>query len=105
MIAITAPTRQEGALAAVPTWREQGVNAVISNWRVILAPKGVTPQQSAYWENVLAQVVATDEWKEMLEQNGVTAHFLRGAELRKFLGEEYDEMKATLDALGLVKQQ
>ena len=41
----------------------------------------------------------------MLEQNGVTAHFLRGAELRKFLGEEYDEMKATLDALGLVKQQ
>jgi putative tricarboxylic transport membrane protein len=105
MIAITAPTRQEGALAAVPTWREQGVNAVISNWRVILAPKGVTPQQSAYWENVLAQVVATDEWKEMLQQNGVTAHFLRGAELRKFLGEEYDEMKATLDALGLVKQQ
>jgi putative tricarboxylic transport membrane protein len=105
MIAITAPTRQEGALAAVPTWREQGVNAVVSNWRVILAPQGVTPEQTAYWENVLARVVQASEWKEMLEKNVVTAHFMRGGETRKFLNEEYDEMKATLDALGLVKQQ
>lgn len=105
MIAITAPKRLEGAFAAVPTWREQGANAVISNWRVILAPRGVTPEQTAYWENVLARVVETSEWKEMLEQNGVTAHFMRGGETRKYLNEEYDEMKATLDALGLVKQQ
>ena len=105
MIAITAPKRQEGAFAAVPTWREQGVNVVLSNWRVILAPKGVTPQQAAYWENVLARVVATNEWKEMLEQNVVTPHFMRSSETRKYLDEEYGEMKATLDALGLVKQQ
>jgi putative tricarboxylic transport membrane protein len=105
MIAITAPTRQEGALAAVPTWREQGVNAVLSNWRVILAPQGVTPEQTTYWENVLARVVQASEWKEMLEKNVVTAHFMRSGETRKFLDEEYDDMKATLDSLGLVKQQ
>jgi len=105
MIAITAPKRQEGVLAAVPTWREQGVNAVMSNWRVILAPRGVTPQQTTYWENVFGRVVETSEWKQMLEQNVVTANFLRSAETRKFLNEEYEELKATLDALGLVKQQ
>jgi putative tricarboxylic transport membrane protein len=105
MIAITAPQRQEGAFAAVPTWREQGANVVLSNWRVILAPKGVTPEQTAYWENVLARVVATNEWKEMLAKNVVTPHFMRSGETRKYLNEEYDEMKATLDALGLVKQQ
>ena len=105
MIAVTAPKRLGGALATVPTWREQGVNTVVSNWRVILAPRGVTAEQTAYWENVLARVVESGEWKEMLEQSVLTAHFLRSGETRKFLAEEYDEMKQTLEALDLVKQQ
>jgi putative tricarboxylic transport membrane protein len=105
MIAITAPKRQEGALAAVPTWREQGANVVVSNWRVILAPHGTAAPQIAYWENVLSRLTQTGEWKKMLEQDVVEANFLRGSETRKFLNEEYNELKATLDALGLVKQK
>jgi len=104
MIAITAPQRQEGALAAVPTWREQGVNAVLSNWRVMLAPRGATPQQAAYWENVFARVVETDEWKKMLERDVVEGHFLRSAQTRTFLNAEYEELKALLRALGLTQQ-
>jgi len=104
MIAITAPKRQEGALAAVPTWREQGVNTVLSNWRVMLAPRGATPQQAAYWENVFARVVETDEWKKMLERDVVESHFLRSAQTRAFLNTEYEELKQVLSALGLVKQ-
>ena len=104
MIAITAPKRQEGALAAVPTWREQGVNTVLSNWRVMLAPRGATPQQAAYWENVFARVVETDEWKKMLERDVVESHFLRSAQTRTFLNTEYEELKQVLSALGLVKQ-
>jgi putative tricarboxylic transport membrane protein len=105
MIAITAPKRQEGALTAVPTWREQGVDVVLSNWRVILAPRGAGAQQTSYWENVLARIVETGEWKKMLEQDVVTANFLRSAETRRFLNEEYEELKGLLNALGLVKQQ
>ncbi|OGA39401.1 MAG: hypothetical protein A3G24_20575 [Betaproteobacteria bacterium RIFCSPLOWO2_12_FULL_62_13] len=105
MIAISAPKRLEGALAAVPTWREQGVNAVVSNWRVILTPRGASPQQTTYWENVLARVAETSEWKEMLEKSVVTANFLRSGETRKFLNQEYEELKVMLDALGLVKQK
>jgi len=104
MIAITAPKRQEGVLAAVATWREQGVDAVLSNWRVMLLPKGATPQQAAYWENVFARVVETDEWKKMLERDVVEGHFLRSAQTRAFLNTEYEELKAVLSALGLTKQ-
>lgn len=104
MIAITAPERQEGALAAVPAWREQGVNAVVSNWRVMLAPRGATPQQAAYWENVFARVVETDEWKKMLERDVVAAHFLRSAQTREFLNAEYEGLKPLLSAFGLAKQ-
>jgi putative tricarboxylic transport membrane protein len=105
MIAISAPKRQEGALATVPTWREQGVNAVMSNWRVILAPQDTPPEQVKYWEDALAQVVKTPEWKEMLEKTVVTANFMRSAETRKFLDAEYEELQGTLDALGLVKKR
>ena len=104
VIAITAPKRQEGGLAAVPTWREQGVNAVQSNWRVILLPKGATPQQVAYWENVFARVVEAPEWKQMLGRDVLEAHFLRGAQTRAFLSAEHEELKELLNALGLVKQ-
>ena len=104
MIGITAPKRQEGGLAAVPTWREQGVDAVQSNWRVILLPKGATPQQVAYWENVFARVVEAPEWKRMLEKDVLEAHFLRSAQTRAFLNSESEDLKGLLNALGLVKQ-
>jgi tripartite-type tricarboxylate transporter receptor subunit TctC len=52
----------------VPSTKELGVNATIDNWRVMIGARGITPPQTAYWENVLARVVATDEWKAMLEK-------------------------------------
>lgn len=105
MIAITAPKRQEGALAEVPTWREQGANTVVSNWRVILAPRGVPARQIAYWENVMARMVEAAEWKEMLQKDVVSAHFLRSDETRKFLDEEYQDVQGMLNALGVVKKK
>ena len=72
MIAVTSPKRLEGPLAPVPTWRELGANAVVSNWRVMAAPRGTPAQAVAYWENVLARVVETDDWKKMLEDDVLT---------------------------------
>jgi len=53
VVGITSDKRFPGALADVPTWREQGVNVLFGAWRGIFAPKGLTPQQSAYWEGAL----------------------------------------------------
>jgi putative tricarboxylic transport membrane protein len=103
MIGITAPKRQEGGLASVPTWKEMGVNAVQSNWRVILLPKGATQQQVAFWENVFARIVEAQEWKRMLEKDVLEGHFMRGAQTAKFLASEHEELKDLLGALGLVK--
>jgi putative tricarboxylic transport membrane protein len=104
IIGLTAPQRQEGGLAPVPTWKEMGVNAVQSNWRVILLPKGATPQQVAYWENVFAKVVESPEWKRMLDKDVLEAHFMRGAPTAKFLAAEHEELKDILGELGLVKK-
>ena len=103
-IAVTSPRRLEGPLADVPTWREMGANAVVSNWRVMLGPKGMTPPQVAYWENVLGRVVQSDEWRNMLERDVVTGEFKRSAETREFIKAQYEELKGVLTELGLVKQ-
>ena len=103
MIAIAAPKRQAGAYADVPSTQELGVNATIANWRVMIGPRGITPQQTAYWENVFARVVATDEWKSMLEKDSLSGEFLRSAEARAQINVEYETLKGVMTELGLVK--
>ncbi len=102
-VALTAPKRLEGAFAAVPVWKELGANAVTSNWRAMVGPRGLPPAHTSYWENVLARVVEADEWKKMLERDGVINEFLRGARMRDELKSDAEELKAVMTELGLVK--
>ena len=103
-LAIAAPKRLAGVFSDVPVWKELGANAVLSNWRTIVGPRGMTPPQIAYWENVLARVVESDEWKQMLEKSQVTGEFLRSAETRGQLKADYEELKTIMTELGLTRQ-
>ncbi len=102
-VALAAPKRLEGAFASVPVWKELGANVVTSNWRAIVGPRGLPPPQTGYWENVLARVVASDDWKKMLERDLVTPEFLRGSRMRDELKADAEELKAIMTELGLVK--
>ena len=103
IIAISAPKRMGGLLAQVPTWKEQKVDAVNSNWRAFIGPKGMTPAQSAYWEDVTSRLSKSDAWKEQLQANFWEGNLLTGRALRDFFSEEYKEHKAILGELGLAK--
>jgi putative tricarboxylic transport membrane protein len=104
VVAVGAPKRLGGSLAAVPTWREQGVDVVIGGWRAIMGPKGLTPAQVAYWEGVLRKATEVPEWQSDLEKNYWTDDFVTSAQFRKDLEKDYAEMKAVLMDLGLAKQ-
>jgi len=69
VIGISSDKRFPGAFAQVPTWKEQGANLVYGGWRAIMGPKGLTPEQIAYWEGVLRKVTESPEWKADLEKN------------------------------------
>jgi putative tricarboxylic transport membrane protein len=103
VVAVAASQRLPGALADAPTWKEQGVNLVFGGWRAIMAPKGLTPQQSAYWESVLRRTVATPEWKTDLQRNYWSDDFVTGEAFRKDLDSDYAAMKAVLVDIGLAK--
>src|SRR5262245_40365086 len=44
VLAVSSGLRLPGAMASVPTWKEQGVDLVYGSWRSIIGPKGLRPE-------------------------------------------------------------
>ncbi|MBX3664530.1 MAG: tripartite tricarboxylate transporter substrate binding protein [Burkholderiales bacterium] len=99
IIGIAAPQRLPGALANVPTWKEQGVDVVVSNWRSVLGPKGMTAAQTAWWDGALQKLVQTPEWNEDIQKNYWVNNYLGSAESQKFFASQYEELRGVLNDL------
>ncbi len=68
------------------------------------APAGMTAAQVAYWESIFQRLVDTPDWKaEMVTLNGLS-EFMGAARLKKFMEEDYAEIKAFLVELELAKK-
>jgi putative tricarboxylic transport membrane protein len=103
LLAISSPQRGRGDLAAVPTWKELGINSVNEVWRGLVAPKGLTPAQVAFWDDVLGKAARSDEWKRELDRSQIENVYRNSAETLKFWKEEYDETRAILTEIGMAK--
>lgn len=103
VVGVAGPRRFEGALADVPTWKELGVNLVYGGFRGIVGPKGLTAEQTAFWENTLRKATQTPEWQTNLKTNYWSNDFLAGKDFTRDLDETYAAMKSVLVDLGLAK--
>lgn len=103
VIAVSSPKRLGGPLADVPTWREQGVDAVYTSWRVMVGPKGMSGEDAAHWERVFAAMTSTPEWQAEAEKNLWLSDYLDTRATRRFLEDELRQHRALLAALGLEK--
>lgn len=104
MLAVTAPQRIGGAIAGVPTMREQGIDAPgIANWRGIIGAKGISAAQVAYWEEAIGKTTQTEDWKKQLDTNNLASRFLRSRDFTKYLEVEYNATRAAMSDAGLVK--
>ncbi len=103
ILAIASQRRLGGPLANVPTFKEQGIDSWVANWRAVFGAKGISPAQIAYWEETLAKMAATDEWKKQLEQHHWSGQFLRSREFSKYLQAEFATTRAIMGDLGLDK--
>lgn len=103
VIAVAAPRRLEGALATVPTWRELGPDVVVSAVRMVLGPKGLQPDQVAFWEKTLAAITESAEWKQFVQQSDGVPAFRSSRELTAYLSAESERYRSVLTELGLAK--
>ena len=97
------PTRFTGTFANVPTWKEQGFNTVVGNFRVVIGPKGMPPAQVAYWDNAFGALTKTAEWKKELEKGLWHDDYMASEQTRKFLDAEYQQLRVLFSDLGLAK--
>lgn len=103
LVGAAAPQRFGGALANVPTWKEQGVDIVYGTWRAVMGPKSMGAAQVAFWEYALRKVTETAEWKTDLEKNFWLHDFMTGLQFRKEVDKDYADLKAVLVDVGLAK--
>ena len=102
-LAIAAPQRLPGALANLPTAKEAGLNVVADNWRLVIAPKGLSAPQIAYWDNAFKTLSQSKEWNDDLAAAQMSNSYRNSADTTRYIAEEYGDIKGILTELGLVK--
>ncbi|MBR8742368.1 tripartite tricarboxylate transporter substrate binding protein [Nocardiopsis sp. MG754419] len=100
VLGVSAEERVPG-LEDHPTLPEQGVDAVLPNWRGFMAPPGITEEERAELTAIVEEMVATPEWRDTLERNRWDDTFQSGPEFEEFLREEITRITAVTEDLGL----
>lgn len=105
LIAVSAQRRQSGALAAVPTWTELGIDAVSSNWRSLIGPKGMAEEQIRFWDEVFFRMAQLPEWKQDLEAKVIEDTYLNARDTRRLMETEFVKFASILNELGIASSE
>ena len=71
--------------ADIPTCKEAGIPTDYVMLRGIFMAPGVTPEQVAFYVDLLKKVRETPDWKEFMEKGAFNTTAMTGAEFRKWL--------------------
>ncbi len=102
-LAVAAPKRLPGIYASVPTLAELGFPVIANNWRLVIAPKGLSAAQTSYWDDTFRRLAASEEWNKELASNYFSNNYLGSADTRKYLDQQYGEVKQILTEIGLAR--
>lgn len=105
VLGIAAPRRIGAPYEATPTWTEQGLPVIMDTWRGVIGPRGMTREQIAFWNDVLAKAVTHEIWKKALAANSWEANYLDSDGTRKLFDSNHKEYRSILAELGLLKEK
>lgn len=101
LIGVTAAKRVPGIDG--PTFKEQGIDLVIANWRSVMAPPGISAEQKKALVDLVEKMTTSEAWKEILKQKGWDDAYLGGDAFASFLREEQARVAKILTSAGIVK--
>lgn len=100
-IGVTSPQRLPSV--DVPTFKEQGIDLVLTNWRSVVAAPGISDAQKKALADLVDKLAKSAAWKEVLKQKGWDDAYLPADAFAKFLGDEQKRVADVLKSVGLVK--
>lgn len=101
VLAVSSPNRLPGVDS--PTLKENGIDLELSNWRMIVAPPGISAEERANLVKTFETLAKSDAWKNALKTRGWDDIFLTGPALDSFVKDEQARTAAVLKDVGLVK--
>jgi putative tricarboxylic transport membrane protein len=87
----------------VPTLKEQGLDAVTTNWRSVMAAPGLSDADKKKLTDAVEKTVKSAAWKEILKQKGWDDAYLPADQFAAFLKQEQARVTEVMKAIGLVK--
>ena len=103
MRALGISSEKKMASIPVPTLKEQGLDAVITNWRSVVAAPGISADDKKKLAAAVDKMVKSDAWKEVLKQKGWDDAYMSGDDFAKFLKTEQARVSEVMKTIGLVK--
>ena len=100
-IGVSSPNRLPGV--NVPTFKEQGIELVLTNWRSMVAAPGITDAQKDALSELVEKTVKSKAWQEQLKQKGWDDAYMPADQFAAFLKQEIVRVGNVLKSLGLVK--
>lgn len=101
VLAVLAPQRLKGPLAALPTAREQGVDLVWRTQRGLYMGPGVSDRDHAEMARALTRAMASPQAQALLQREGLTPDFLAGPALTAHIEQQVSDLRELAKGLHL----
>jgi putative tricarboxylic transport membrane protein len=98
-IGISSPERLPGV--DIPTFREQGVDATLVNWRGVMAPASISAEDTQTLAEAMGKLVQSDRWKKLLQEREWVDLYMPSDQFTTFLKDEQTRISGLLKELGL----
>jgi putative tricarboxylic transport membrane protein len=98
-LGISSPERLAGV--DIPTFKEQGLDATLVNWRGLMAAPNMAPEDKKALDEAVAKMVQSPGWKKLLEEREWVDLYMPSDQFAAFLRDEQTRISALMKDLGL----
>jgi putative tricarboxylic transport membrane protein len=100
--ALGVSSEKKIAGTSVPSFKEQGVDVVLLNWRGVFAPPKATDEEKARLAKLVADMVASTAWRSEVDTRKWLDLYLPAGEFTSVLSQEVASIKSIMGGLGFV---
>jgi tripartite-type tricarboxylate transporter receptor subunit TctC len=86
----------------IPTWKEQGVDVVISSFHGVFAPRGTPPEVLKVLEAAIEKTMREEAVKEKMEASGLGLVYLGRKDAATYVAQQDTTYRALIQELGMM---